>query len=108
MQDVPLRSAFHETLAGMGSALPRLGRANRSRVREPGADPGQLFEVVSVRAPQHASVRVGDDDERTLELDPSILPHLEPGDRLRGRLENDGGLTVYCCYPPEVAELAPS
>ena len=38
-------------------------------------------------------------------INPLLREHLREGDPLRGRVQLDGSLTVYCCYPPEAAGL---
>jgi len=107
-QGVPLRTSFGETLTRLSAALPRMARANRFRVRLEPSGPGDLFELTHVDLPGAARATGADGEARRLTLDAQVLAHLAPGDRVRGEVDLHGQLVVYCCYPPQVAELVPS
>jgi hypothetical protein len=62
-----------------------------------------VFEVTSTEG-ANPSVRDARGDEHIVELEPRLADLLQPGDRLRARL-NGARLDVFCCYPPESAAL---
>ncbi|MCY2961050.1 MAG: hypothetical protein NTY35_12875 [Planctomycetota bacterium] len=105
--EVALHTEFHETLTRLGTTLPRIAEANQRRTRGARRDEGELYEVLALDGERgQVRGRSGNDRSATIELD--LATWLRPGDRLRGTLREDGRLAVYCCYPPEVAELAES
>lgn len=105
--EVLLHTEFHETLARLGTSLPRVAEANQRRTRGARRDEGELYEILRLDGGV-ARVRSRAGTDRDASIEPDLAAWLRPGDRVRGSLREDGRLAVYCCYPPEVAELAAS
>jgi len=105
--EVALHTEFHETLTRLGRSLPRVAEANQRRTRGARRDEGELYEVLALDGGA-ARVRARTGGEHEAALEPDLAQWLRGGDRVRGTLRADGRLAVYCCYPPEVAELSQS
>jgi len=105
-QEVKLFSAFRDTLDSLRSSLPRVIEANRRRTREAERSRGELHECVVGECGRITRLRDTAGDEHPVELDPWLSSWLQPGDRVRANRGADGRAAVYCCYPPEIAEVA--
>ncbi len=105
--EVALHTEFHETLARLGSSLPRVAEANQRRTRGARRDEGELYELLALDGGR-AQIRPRSGPDRDAAVEPDLAQWLRAGDRLRGSLRADGRLAVYCCYPPEVAGLVAS
>ena len=104
-QGLALHAAFKPTLRGLESSLPRIIEANRRRTRASDPAVGELLECVRVHDQERLRVRDRAGDEFEAEVDPELVRWLRVGDRMRARLNDDGRLAVYCCYPPEARAL---
>jgi hypothetical protein len=105
-QDVALLDAYSGHVEALEASLPRLVDANALRA-EAASDPsrGTLYEFVR-REGARATLRDRLGNEHQLGLDAALSSKLEPGDWLRASVEGDVAL-VHCCYPPQMAQLAP-
>lgn len=104
--EMPLRSEFGETLLRLEESLPRLLDLNRHLAPPPKDDTGELFEVRPGGNGRFSGVRNLDGKSFDAAPEPALADRLRPRDRLRGVIDVEGTLRVYCCYPPEIAELA--
>ena len=102
----PLASEFGETLTLLEESLPRavslnlaLGRAARDA-----GDTGELLHYLGTDGGA-ARVRDGDEHEHAVIVPAALRALLRPGDPLRGRVQIDGSLSVFCCYPPQAVGL---
>jgi hypothetical protein len=102
--EVTLQTEFGDTLDHLATSLPRIAEANQRKTRGARRDEGELFEIVALDG-ETARVRGRAGDESDVEIQPDLATWLRAGDRVRGKRHADGRLAVYCCYPPEVAEL---
>jgi len=104
--DLPLLDAYNAQLAPLEATLPRVVRANTLRGDQAAApDRGQLFEIVETE-PSRATLRDRSGSQYTARLPQQLAPLLTPGDWVRASL-HDEAADVHCCYPPQVAALAP-
>ena len=103
----PLATEFGETLASLDKSLPRavelnlaLGRAAQDR-----SDTGELLHYLGADsgAPR---VRDSEENEHEVLIPMRLQEKLRAGDPLRGRVQIDGSLSIYCCYPPQAVGLA--
>ncbi len=97
-------AGFGPALHGLATSLPRIAEANRRKTRSADATEGSLYQVQSVG---DADAEVSDQHGRvhTARLDADLARWLRPGDRLRATRHDDGEIAVYCCFPPEAAQL---
>ncbi len=103
--EVALQTEFGDTLDQLATSLPRIAEANQRKTRGARRDEGELYEIVALTG-EEARVRSRSGHVAEAAIQSDLSNWLRPADRVRGRLHNDGRLAVYCCYPPEVAELA--
>lgn len=104
--ELPLLRDFESTLDGLEQSLPRVVEANRSLGRA-ARDPGDTGELLTFLG-EHgglASVRDGSGLEHRVRVRGPWLDHVEQGDPMRGRVQIDDSLSVFCCYPPEATQL---
>jgi hypothetical protein len=104
-QGLALHAACSPTLQRLQESLPRLAEANRRRTRRAAPHEGELFECVSAAAGSRMTLRDRKDREHEAGIDAHLLEWLRPGDYLRGRLQSDGDIAVYGCYPAEMKQL---
>jgi len=106
-QDIALGDAYREHLAGIELLLPRLIEANAQRDGA-SSDPerGALYELLALEGVA-GRVRDRRGDELDVGLPSGLAARLAPGDWLRMSIDDAGRALVHCCYPPQVARLAP-
>lgn len=106
--EIPLHSEFKDTLRSLQSSLPRIIEANRRRTRVTDPAQGELLEYIAPPTEEGSPALVRDREgrEHAVAIDPLLTTWLRPGDRMRGRVQSEGPLAVYCCYPPESRALS--
>ncbi|MFT4539536.1 MAG: hypothetical protein ACI835_001983 [Planctomycetota bacterium] len=103
---VMLRSDFSQTLESLRESLPRIVEANHALGRaalDPN-DTGELYWVKTIQDGK-ASMTGPDGQEHQILLPLHLHAWLRDGDGLRGRIQIDDSLSVFCCYPPEARGL---
>jgi len=105
--EVPLLDQFGSTLGELEHSLPRVAAANGAlgRAAQDTADTGELLTFVA-KDGELVRVRDGGGLEHQVSTSGSWAEHLRAGDPLRGRVQMDDSLSVFCLYPPEAAQLA--
>jgi hypothetical protein len=106
-QDIALGDAYREHIAGLELLLPRVIEANARRAGA-SSDPerGALYQLLTLEVGA-ARVRDRRGDELDVRLERGLAELLAPGDWLRMSVDDSGLAQVHCCYPPQVAALAP-
>jgi hypothetical protein len=67
---------------------------------------GALYQLLTLESGA-ARVRDRRGDELEVRLERGLAELLAPGDWLRMSVDDSGLAQVHCCYPPQVAALAP-
>ncbi len=98
-----LSATFETDLLGIERDLPRVWSAGQLREPSAAADSGSLFLVRGVEGDvlqlESAS------GAWSARVDARLAQRLRAEDRLRGALDRDGTLHVYCVYPPQCRTL---
>ena len=104
---VELRRDFSETLTKLRGSLPRIVEANRALGRA-ALDPSDSGELYRIQRCSESCVllKTLEGEEREVVLPVHLRPWLQAGDALRGRVQIDDSLSVFCCYPPESRGLS--
>lgn len=106
-QDVALHDAYREHIAPLEPSLARLADANRFCDRAGDApEQGELFELAE-RENGGFVLRDRRGRERRAQLAAELMERLEVGDWVRATLEPESAARTHCCYPSQVARLAP-
>ncbi len=106
-QDVALHDAYRERVAPLAAALERLSEAGALCERTDDApERGELYELIA-REQDSALLRDRRGREQRAKLAPELMARLELGDWVRATIASDSYARAHCCYPPQVAELAP-
>lgn len=105
-QDVALHDAYRAQIAALEASLPRLTSANALRAagsRDP--ERGAMWEVLALER-DVATLRDRQGQEHRARLDPRLAGCLAAGDWVRASFDTSQAF-VHCCYPAQVAQLAP-
>jgi hypothetical protein len=101
--DVPIATSFAPALARLRASLPRLASANRAC--PPGVARGNWYQLVHDAGGDRGEFEDLDGAPTTFAVAPGILPHLRPGDLVRGQPEQGAFLAVASCHPAELREV---
>lgn len=116
---LPNLAGVQERLGELELGLARVALANQSLEVAPSLEglgaatsvqgprqAGQLYEFLADLGQGRARVRDLGDAEHELWARPQTTRLLAQGDRVRASLEG-GRLLIHCCYPAQIAQLAP-